>query len=308
MGIFVEVMECGSFSAAARKLNKPQTTISRQVKDLEEHLGVQLILRSTRNLVLTDAGKNYLTSAKSLLLSLEEMEREVKGEYQVPKGNLTVTAPVIMGRMHVFPLLADYMKAYSDVSVRLILTDQNMHLYEDLVDIAIRVGHLPNSELVAKRVGEVHKILCASPDYLKKHGHPNTPSALIDHDAITFEGLDSTSQWRFYDNDNAFDVPVFSRVKANSTDIAVHSARQGLGIARVLSYQALPWLMSNELERVLHDYNPPPLPVNLLFIRQGSLPLKQRSFIDYMVPRLQSRLAEVASDWASLSTQITHQQ
>ena len=297
MQVFVEVLECGSFSGAARKLNKPQTTISRQVKELEEHLGAQLILRTTRNLVLTDAGKNYLASAKTLLVSLQEIENEVKGEYKAPKGNLTVTAPVMMGRMHIFPLIAEYMKAYTDVSVRLILTDQNMHLYEDLVDIAIRVGSLPNSELVAKKVGEVHKVLCASPDYIETNGLPQTPFDLIAHNVITFEGLDSTKQWRFYENQNEFDVPVSSRIKANSIDVSLQGAKDGLGIARVLSYQVLPELVKNELVEVLGSYAPSPLPVNLLFIRQEFLPIKLRSFIDFVVPHLQARLSEVSRNW-----------
>ncbi len=297
MQIFVEVLECGSFSGAARKLNKPQTTISRQVKELEEHLGAQLILRTTRNLILTDAGKNYLASAKTLLSSLQEIENEVKGEYKAPKGNLTVTAPVMMGRMHIFPLIAEYMKAYTDVSVRLILTDQNMHLYEDLVDIAIRVGSLPNSELVAKKVGEVHKVLCASPDYLKTNGLPQTPYDLKDHNVITFEGLDSTTQWRFYENQNEFDVPVTSRIKANSIDVALQGAKNALGIARVLSYQVLPDLENNALVEVLGSYVPSPLPVNLVFIRQEFLPIKHRSFIDFVVPRLQTRLSDVSRNW-----------
>lgn len=264
MQVFVEVLECGSFSGAARKLNKPQTTISRQVKELEEHLGAQLILRTTRNLILTDAGKSYLASAKTLLASLQEIENEVKGEYKAPKGNLTITAPVMMGRMHIFPLIAEYMKAYTDVSVRLILTDQNMHLYEDLVDIAIRVGNLPNSELVAKKVGEVHKVLCASPNYIETNGLPKSPFDLKEHDAITFEGLDSATQWRFYEGQNEFDVPVSSRIKANSIDVALQGAKNSLGIARVLSYQVLPDLENNALVEVLGRYAPSPLPVNLL--------------------------------------------
>lgn len=303
MQVFVAVFESGSFSAAARKLNKPQTTISRQVKDLEEYLGVQLILRTTRTLSLTEAGRNYLSCAKKLLDSLSEMEQEVKGEFKEPKGNLTITAPIIMGRMHVFPLLAEYMNAFPDVSVRLILTDQNMHLYEDLVDIAIRVGNLPNSDLVAKKIGEVHKILCASPEYIERNGMPKSPQALSHHSVITFEGLDSTTRWRFSEHGKDIDVPVVSRMKANSTDIAVLSARESLGIARVLSYQALPYLMNNELVRILNEYNPPALPVNLLFIRHDPLPIKQRSFIDFMVPRLQARLADVARDWHSLDQQ-----
>lgn len=301
MQIFSTVMECGSFSAAARKLNRPQTTVSRQVKELEDHLGVQLVLRSTRNLVLTDAGEKYLASSREVLSMVAEMERDAKGEYQEPKGCLTVTAPIIMGRMHVFPLLAEYLKLYSDVSVKLILTDQNMHLYEDVVDVAIRVGRLPDSELVAKRVGEVQKILCASPGYLAQRGIPQNLEALASHDCITFEGLDSPNHWRFTVNNEEQNVPVNSRVRANSTDIAVHSARQGLGIARVLSYQALPWLKSGELNRVLQPFAPEPYPVSMLYIRQDVLPLKQRSFIDFMTPRLQATFKRISEDWQALT-------
>lgn len=301
MQIFSTVMECGSFSAAARKLNKPQTTVSRQVKELEEYLGVQLVLRSTRNLVLTDAGEKYLASSREVLSMVSEIERDAKGEYRAPKGCLTVTAPIIMGRMHVFPLLAEYLKLYSDVSVKLILTDQNMHMYEDVVDVAIRVGRLPDSELVAKRLGQVQKILCASPEYIAQRGMPTDLASLSEHDCITFEGLDSATHWRFSANNEELSVPVNSRIRANSTDIAVHSARQGLGIARVLSYQALPWLKSGELNRVLQEFAPEPFPVNLLYIRQDVLPLKQRSFIDFMTPRLQAAFNRMCQDWSTLT-------
>lgn len=300
MDVFVTVMESGSFSAAARKLDKPQTTISRQVRELEDYLGVQLVRRSTRNLVLTDAGSKYLQSCRELLSMVSEVERDAKGEYQDPKGCLTVTAPNIMGRMHVFPLLTEYLKLYSDVSVKLILTDQNLHMYEDIVDIAIRVGELPDSELVAKSLGTVQKVLCASPAYLASMGTPSQPEDLSHHQCISFEGLDSATQWRFNDNNKEVTVPVSSRVRANSIEVSLQAAREGLGIARLLSYQALPWLLSGELRLVLQSNAPSPWPVSLLYVRQPVLPVKQRSFIDFMTPRLQSRFLQVQQDWSAI--------
>ncbi|MFC3093948.1 LysR family transcriptional regulator [Alteromonas sediminis] len=301
MAMFSTVMECGSFSAAARKLNKPQTTVSRQVKELEDYLGVQLVRRSTRNLVLTDAGRKYLQSCREVLSMVTEIERDAKGEYREPKGCLTVTAPHIMGRMHVFPLLTEYLHLYADVSVKLLLTDQNLHMYEDVVDVAFRVGDLPDSELVAKSLGSVQKILCASPQYLAKHGVPTEPADLEMHQCITFEGLDSASQWRFNDDGKEILTSVFSRVRANSIDVSIQAAREGLGIARVLSYQALPWLLSGELKLVLQRFAPSSWPVNLLYIQQPVLPLKQRSFIDFITPRMQARFEQFSQEWSSFT-------
>ncbi len=300
MDLFVTVMECGSFSAAARKLGKPQTTVSRQVKELEDYLGVQLVRRSTRNLVLTDAGRTYLQSCRDVLSMVSDIERDAKGEYQDPKGCLTVTAPNILGRMHIFPLITEYLKLYADVSVKLILTDQNLHMYEDVVDIAFRVGELPDSELVARSLGSVQKILCASPEYLAAHGTPASPEALSSHQCISFEGLDLANQWRFNVGAKEVLVPVSSRVRANSIDVSLQAAREGLGIARVLSYQALPWLLSGELKLVLQTYAPSVWPVSLLYIQQPVLPLKQRSFIDFITPRLQSRFQHLTQQWATV--------
>lgn len=292
MQIFSEVIEAGSFSSAARKLNRPQTTVSRQVKELEDYLGVQLVRRTTRNLVVTDAGGKFLNASREVLTRITEIESEAKGEYQQPTGTLTITAPVILGREYVFSLIADYLAVYRNVDVRVILSDQTMHLYEDQIDVAIRVGDLPDSGLIAKQVGKVRKVVCGACDFLDVVGRPSIPAQLSSFDCITFEGLDSASSWRFTAGGKEEQIVVSSKVTANSPDIAVHAVRRGMGLARVLSYQVQPWINNNELEEVLMDYAPAPMPVNLVYIRQELQPLKLRTFIDFIAPKLQEALAE----------------
>ncbi|MBT1063336.1 LysR family transcriptional regulator [Bowmanella sp. Y26] len=293
MMVFNAVVEAGSFSAAGRKLGKPQTTISRQVKELEDHLGTQLIIRSTRSLSLTESGQDYLESSRQVLALVGEMERAASGEYVQPKGNLTITAPVVFGQRHVLPLVTEFLKHYPEVNLRLMLADQHMHLYEDFVDIAVRIGKLPDSNLIAKRVGEVSKVVCASPGYIQSHGTPHKPEDLIMHQCICFEGLDSPNEWIFSRNDKAFGVRVNPRIRLNSIDAAITMAKEGLGITRLLSYQVSSSFNDGSLQPLLTSYCPTSWPVSVVFIRQGAIPMKVRRFVDFIVPRLKQVLADM---------------
>lgn len=290
MKIFVTAVEAGSFSAAGRALGMPLTTVSRRMADLESHLRARLLHRSTRRLVLTAAGQSYLAACKRILGDVEEAERAAAGEYAAPKGELIVTAPTVFGRLHVLPVATRFLLAYPDVDLRLVLGDRVLNLVDDHVDIAVRVGELPDSSLVARRIGTIREVTCASPDYCARRGTPQHPHDLITHDGITFDGLMPAGAWHFEANGAAIWVNVRSRLTVNAADAAIDAAIEGVGIARVLSYQIDRALRAGELALLLEEFEPPARPVSLVHAHRGRLPIKMRAFIDFALPRLGERL------------------
>ena len=202
-------------------------------------LGSQLVVRTSRKLLLTEAGTAYVASARRVLEELSEAERAASGEYRAPRGELLVTAPIAFGALNVAPIVHDFLAAYPDVTVRLVLSDSVIDLIETHVDVAVRIGRLPDSSLVARRVGEIRWVVCASPDYLERRGKPETPAALADHDCIAFEGLQRYREWPFVDGNAEQQVTINPRFSVNTADGVVGGAVAGVGIARVLSYQAV---------------------------------------------------------------------
>jgi len=266
------------------------TTVSRKVLDLEAHLKTRLLVRSGRGLALTDAGRSYVAACRRILEEVSEAERAAAGEYSAPKGDLLVTAPIAFGRLHVLPVVAEFLKAYPHINVRLMLADGVVNLMEEHLDIALRIGELPDSSLVATRVGSVRRVACASPAYLATRGTPMRPRDLAEHDCITFGNLSAAEEWSFRAGKRETPVSIRSRLVVTTAESAVDAAIAGLGITRVLSYQAAAAQREEKLTAILREFDPPPLPVSLVHSGQGLLPLKVRAFLDFAAPRVRAGL------------------
>ncbi len=294
MHVMLTAVECGSLSKASRKLGQPLATVSRKVSELESHLKADLLVRSSRGLELTPAGRTYVTSARTILEQLNEAERTAAGEYAEPRGDLVVTAPVMFGRLHVLPVVTAFLAAFPAVSVELMLTDRVAHFLEDHVDVALRIGDLPDSGLIATRLGAVRRLTCASPAYLASHPAPVVPQDLADHDVISFESVSTPTTWRYWSDGNELAVTLRSRLGVNTIDAAIDASLAGAGVVRAVSYQVADHVRGGRLQLLLEAYEPVPPPVHLVYDKQNRLPLKLRAFVDYAVPRLRDRLIAVA--------------
>lgn len=291
MSVFMSVVEEGSLSAAGRKLDMPLATVSRKLSDLETHLKARLLNRSTRGLTLTDAGRDYLAACKRILEDVTEAERAAAGEFSEPRGELVVTAPLVMGRMHVLPVIVEFLAAYPEINVRLIQGDRVAHLFEEQIDLAVRVGELPDSRLTATRIGAIRRVVCAHPDYFAAHGLPGVPRDLAEHRCVTFDAINSTEVWRFPVDGADVAVPVRSVLVVNTAEAAIDAAITGVGVTRVLSYQIEEGKRGGVLQTALREFEPPAMPASLVYTGQRRLPLKLRAFLDYATPRLRERLA-----------------
>lgn len=294
MTVFVAAVDGGSLSAAGRQLGMPLATVSRKLSDLETLLRARLLHRSTRKLTLTDAGRDYYASCKRILEDVGEAERDVSGEYSEPRGELVIAAPIVFGRLHVLPLVAQFLLAYPQVDVRLVQGDRVANLVDEHIDLAVRVGELPDSSLTATGVGSVRRMVCASPDYLARRGTPATPEDLAGHCCVSFDALGASYAWRFQAAGEERVVPVRSRLIVNTAEAAIDAAIAGVGITRVLSYQVAEAFRAGTLQRILQDFESTPMPVHLLFDGRRRLPLKLRAFVDFATPRLRERLGNAS--------------
>jgi len=293
MSILVAAVDAGSLSAASRRLDRPLATVSRKVSELEAHLGTRLLTRSSRRLALTDAGQSYVAACKRILDDVEEAERAAAGEYTAPRGELIITAPVVFGRLHVLPVVADFLRAYSEIDLRIVLSDRVVNLFEEHVDLAVRIGDLPDSSLVATRVGTIRRVVCASPAYFAARGTPQRPGDLGAHDCVTFEVLGAPDTWTFPAGKSTTSVRVHSRLVVNTAEAAIDAAIAGVGITRVMSYQVATAIREGSLAVALREFEPSPWPVSLVYGGGRLLPLKVRAFLDFAAPRLRTRLAEL---------------
>lgn len=300
MRLLIETVEGGSMSAAGRKLGIPLPTLSRKLADLEEHLGVRLLIRSTRRLELTEAGASYLAASRRILEEVGEAERQAAGEYVTPRGNLLVTAPLSFGRRHVLPVIGDYLAEHPDVSVRLNLSDRHLDLVGDHVDLAVRIGVLPDSQLVARRIGDMRWVVVGSPGLLAAYGEPARPQDLDGLPCVGVDNIQLASWWRFRKPGDRSDhtVAVRPRLAVNSGEGAVDGAVAGLGLTQTMLYQAAPAIAEGRLRIVLADWEASPLPLSIVYTGQGRMPMKTRSLLDFASPRLTEdvvRLDDVAS-------------
>ena len=289
INVFVAIAEAGSLSAAGRRLGMPLSTVSRYLAALEDQVGVRLITRTTRELALTEPGRHYLQSCRRIVAELEAAELRLAGEHQEPQGELAVTAPVVFGRLHVQPVVVEFLRMFPRVTARLLLVDRTVDLIEEGLDVSVRIGALPDSSLIAARVGSIRHITCASPAYLASRGRPSSPQELRNHDCISFTALPPVERWSFA-GAKPQRVNLHPRLTVNTAEAAIDAAVAGLGITRVLSYQAARPVADGSLRLILENFEPEEMPVNILH-REDRLPqAKVESFIAFAVPRLRKAL------------------
>jgi DNA-binding transcriptional LysR family regulator len=280
MQAFVAVAELQGFAPAARKLGLSPSGVTRLIAALEERLGARLLQRTTRSVTLTDVGTRYLERVKRILADVEEAESSAEGERVRPSGRLVVSAPIGFGRLHVSPVMSRYLARYPEVSGELRLTDRMINLVEDGVDLAVRIGHLADSSLVARHVGEMRRIVVASNAYLKQRGEPDKPEAIASHDTVQFGPTMAAPEWRFVEDGREIRVVTTPRLTTNSADAAIQYAGQGGGLTRVLAYQAAEAIKARQLKVVLKNFEPPALPIHIVYPTSRLLSAKVRAFID----------------------------
>lgn len=285
MQVFASVARGGGFAAAARQLGMSPPAVTRAVAALEEHIGTRLLSRTTRNVALTEAGHRYLVDVERILQELDDAEAAAQGQHASPRGLLTITAPVMFGRLYLTPILLDFLDRFPEVTGRLLLLDRVTNLLEEGMDVALRIGHLADSSMAAIRVGSVRSVICASPHYLSRHGVPQNPSELIQHRLIVATASLGSQEWRFGE-DERLTVRINPALTCNSNAAVVQAVEQGWGVSRLLSYQVGPSVTAGRIRLVLEDYERKPLPVHLVHLEGRRASAKVRAFVDYAAERL----------------------
>lgn len=293
MRVFVAVAEAGGFAAAARSLRLSPPAVTRAVAALEERIGARLLHRTTRTVRLTDAGARFLADAKRILAELDEAEATAAGAHAEPRGQMAVTAPLLFGRMHVAPVVLDFLGRYPAVSARTLFVDRVVDLMDEGIDVAVRIAVLPDSTLSAVRVGEVRRVTCAAPGYLARQGTPQVPRDLEALDCIGFQTAATPAPWVFpaRSGEGSETVRPPMRLLVSNADVAVQAAIAGHGVTRVLSYQAADAVHDGRLVVLLADHEPPPIPVHLVHLEGRRAAARVRAFVDFAAARLRTRLA-----------------
>ncbi|SSW69214.1 HTH-type transcriptional regulator DmlR [Achromobacter agilis] len=291
MTVFLAVAEAQSFAAAARRLEMSAPTVTRSVAALERRLGALLLVRTTRSLRLTEAGQRYAADCRRILEEVEQADDAAAGAMAAPRGALSITAPALFGELHVMPAVLGYLRAHREVSVRTLLVDRVVNLLDEGIDVAVRIGALPDSSLTAVPVGQVRRVVCAAPAFLREHGVPEDPDALQRYCTITAALEGRGPHWRFLQDGEARRVRVDSQLTVTSFQAAVLAAREGWGLTQVVSYQVAPHLASGALQVVLRDFELPPLPVHVVYPEGRKSSAKVRSFVDFCVEALRRDLA-----------------
>lgn len=290
MRAFVAVAEAASFAAAARQLGQSPPAITRAVAALEERIGARLLHRTTRSVRLTEAGTRYLGDAKRILAEIDEAEASAAGAHATPRGQLGVTASVMFGRMYVAPILLDFLARHPGVTARMLLADRVVDLMEENLEVAVRIAHLEDSSLTAVRVGEVRRVICAAPSFLKKQGRPKTPADLAGAKLVSFTNGLAPDPWIFVEQGRRESFVPAAQFLANSNDVTIAAAEAGHGLVRALSYQIAPQLRARTLEIVLAAYEEPPLPIHIVHIAGRRASARVRAFVDFAVERLRREL------------------
>jgi len=293
MQVFVRVVEAGSLSAAARAIPMSLTSVSRHVSALEQQFGTRLLRRTTRYTALTDDGRLFYERAKAILADLDEVSAVISESRGEPAGRLRIAAPSLLGRTLIAPLLPRFLAAHPGVSVETILIDRSVNLAEEDVHVAIRVGRVPDSTLIARKLGEVRMVTCAAPSYIERCGAPNSPSELRAHDCLVFSDRPGPVDWRFSHAGVRHSARVTGRLWANSLDVLVVAAREGVGIVRAPSWQVAGLCKRGELTRILMEYEPSAVPVSALYERARRTSLTVRAFLDFVIQS--GAIAELAN-------------
>lgn len=280
---FIAVVDRHGFAPAARHLGLVPSAVTRHVAALEAHLGVRLLARTTRSVTLTEAGANYLERARRIMAELAEAEEFAQSERLTPVGRLVVSAPAVFGRLHVAPLMAEFLNCHAGVQGQLLLSDRWVNMVEEGVDCAIRIGNLPDSGLVARRIGETRRVIVAAPAYLAAHGMPREPRDITAHRIIRFSAFEGAEEWRLFRDGGEERVPIAPRLVTNSADAALCAAERGGGLTMVLAYQAREAIAAGRLVRILRDFEPPLLPIQIAWPAARLIPAKLRAFIETAV-------------------------
>jgi DNA-binding transcriptional LysR family regulator len=288
MSLLVATVESGSMSAAGRKLAVPVATLSRKLSELEAQLGVRLLTRSTRRLELTEAGAAYLVAARRILEDVAEAEREATGEYLQPRGELVLTAPLSFGRLHVLPIVNAFLTVHPEISIRLGLSDQQIDLFGEHIDLAFRIGNLADSQLVGRRVGDIRWVVVASPEFLARHGAPRMPPDVAGLPCVGVDYMHLASSWRFSDPHTGSErlQAVRPRLAVSTAHAAIDAAVAGMGLTQTVLYEAAPAIAAGQLKIVLQEHEAQPLPLSIVYPSRGRIPLKTRSFLDFAAPKL----------------------
>jgi len=290
LATFVRVVEAGSLSAAARSLPSSLTSVSRQISELEQHFGTQLLLRTTRRLALTEDGRILHERAKSILTEFKEIEAALSRRDRQPSGRLRVSAPSLIGRLLIAPLLHEFLCLFPSLSVDLLLVDRPVDMVEEDIHLSLRVGHLADTQLVARKIADLQMIVCASSAYLERRGTPQSPADLQHHECLVFSGTPGAAVWRFgQDHEAEFRIRITGRIWANSLDALVTAAKLGSGIVRVPSWQVEADLAEGHLQRILISHEPAPTPLYLVFQPSRLPSTKTRAFADFLIDRWRKR-------------------
>lgn len=288
MSVFVAVAEAESFAAAGRRLGMSPPAVTRAVSALEKRLGVRLLTRSTRLVRITEAGERYLEDCRRIIADADEADESVAGLNAAPRGHLSVTAPVLFGQLYVMRGIVEYLRRYTDVTARALFLDRVVNLVDEGLEVAVRIGDLPDSSLKAVRVGQVRRIVCAAPGYLAARGTPDHPEQLTQHTIISASGVTPSAEWRFQDAGRPLQVRLQPRLVVTTNDGAIAATLAGLGITRLLSYQLARQLGAGDLKRILSDFELPPLPVHVVHREGRQSSAKVRAFVDLLVARLRA--------------------
>jgi len=288
INVFTAVVDANGFAGAARKLNISPPAVTRAISELEAHLGVRLLTRTTRVVRVTDAGARYVEDCRRILAELAEADESVSGLHGAPRGRLTLTAPVLFGALYVTPIVTEYLQRYPEVTASCWFLDRVVNMMDEGVDIAVRIGELPDSSMQAIRVGKVRRVICAAPSYLERHGEPQSPDELAAHTIVSASGVTPAPEWRLVENGAARIVKLQPRMITTSNDSAVAAAVAGFGLSRLMSYQVAEHVREGRLKILLSEFETAPLPVQLVHREGRHASQKARAFLDLAIERLRA--------------------
>jgi DNA-binding transcriptional LysR family regulator len=291
INVFVAVVDTNGFAGAARKLNMSPPAVTRAINELEAHLGLRLLTRTTRTVRVTDAGDRYVQDCRRILAELVEADESVSGMHKSPRGRLTVTAPVLFGGIHVTPIVTEYLTRYPEVSASCLFLDRVVNLLDEGVDVAVRIGELPDSSMQAIRVGQVRRVICAAPSYLAQHGIPAVPEDLHAHSIISASSVTPNPEWKLVEKGEPRVVRLKARMITTTNDSAVAAAVAGFGLTRLLSYQVAEHLRAGRLKTVLPEFEPAALPVHVVHREGRHAPQRVRAFLDLAIEKLRQNAA-----------------
>lgn len=286
INVFVAVVDSNGFAGAARKLNMSPPAVTRAINELETHLGVRLLSRTTRTVRVTEAGERYALDCKRILAEVLEADESVSGMHSSPKGRLTVTAPVLFGGMYITPVVTEYLSRYPEVSASCMFLDRVVNLLEEGVDVAVRVGELPDSTMQAIRVGQVRRVICGAPSYFAARGIPTSPDDLRAHTIISARSVTPNPEWKLLENGAPRTIRLQARMITTTNDSAAAAAVSGFGLTRLLSYQVAEHLRTGALKAVMSDFEPEVLPVHVVHRAGRQAPQRVRAFLDLAIERL----------------------